>query len=38
MKQDPMANSTIGFDLGISKDLGIMTHMRESLWVDDIKK
>ena len=31
-----MANSTIGFNLGISKDFGIMTHRRESLCVDNI--
>ena len=31
MEQDPMVNSAIGFDLGISKDFGIMTHRRESL-------
>ncbi len=36
LEQDPMAYSAFGFDLGISKDFGIMTHRRESLWVDDI--
>jgi hypothetical protein len=38
LEQDPMAYSAIGFDLGISKDFGIMTHRRESLWVDDIER
>ena len=38
MEQDPMVNSAIGFDLGISKDLGIITHRRESTWVDNIGK
>jgi hypothetical protein len=38
MEQDPMMNSAIGFDLGISKDFGIMTHRWEILWVDDIER
>ena len=38
MEQDPMANLAIGSDLRISKDFGIMTHRRESLWVDDIER
>ena len=33
-----MANLAIGFDLGIPKDLGIATHRRVSLWVDDIER
>ena len=38
MEQDLMVNSAIGFELGISNDFGIMTHRRESLWVDDIER
>ena len=38
MEQDPMANPAIGSNLGILKDFGIMTHRRESLWVDDIER
>ena len=33
MKQDPITNSTIGFDLRISKDFDIMTHKLSRLWV-----
>ena len=33
-----MVNLAIGFELGISKDFGIMTYRRESLWVDDIER